>query len=127
MRGTRLGIPYTRTQDARERACDRHADASSICANRANPPCVHCAPRADPACDRFAQTGQASPILREASCVPSDGTLAFRRSTWDFWPGPVLAVVRPASAEASAGIGAARQSLGDGAAVPPGLCVDLFR
>ena len=33
------------------------------------------------------------PALREASCVPSDGTLAFRRSTWDFWPGPVLAVV----------------------------------
>jgi hypothetical protein len=34
------------------------------------------------------------PGLHEASCVPSDGTLAFRRSTWDFWPGPVLAVVR---------------------------------
>ena len=76
-------------------AChDRHADASSICANRANPPCVLCAPRADPACDRFAQTGQ-PPGLHEASCVPSDGTLAFRRSTWDFWPGPVLAVLRP--------------------------------
>ena len=40
---------------------DRRADASSICANRANPPCVLCAPRADPACDRFAQTGQARP------------------------------------------------------------------
>src|ERR1700681_1480909 len=34
------------------------------------------------------------PGLHEASCVPSDGTLAFRRSTWDFWRGRVLAVVR---------------------------------
>jgi hypothetical protein len=25
---------------------------------------------------------------------PATGTLAFRRSAWDFWPGPVLAVVR---------------------------------
>jgi hypothetical protein len=48
-------------------AChDRHADASSICANRANPPCVHCAPRADPGCDRFAQTGQPTRLVLAA-------------------------------------------------------------
>jgi hypothetical protein len=47
--------------------------------------------RARPAID-FRTSGK--PEMREASCVPSDGTLAFRRSTWDFWPGPVLAVVR---------------------------------
>jgi hypothetical protein len=41
-------------------------------------------------------TRASRPGLREASCVPSDGTLAFRRSTWDFWSGPVLAVVPPA-------------------------------
>jgi hypothetical protein len=41
----------------------------------------------------FPHIGQARHAV-EASCVPSDGTLAFRRSTWDFWPGPVLAVVR---------------------------------
>ena len=75
-------------------AChDRHADASRLSANRASPACDHCAPRADPACVSI-RAHRANPALREASCVPSDGTLAFRRSTWDFWPGPVLAVVR---------------------------------
>ena len=42
----------------------------SICANRENPACVR----------RLA--------------FPATGTLALRRSTWDFWPGPVHAVVR---------------------------------
>jgi hypothetical protein len=59
VRGTRLGMPYTLTQDARERACDRHADASLDRHRPPRPPCDHCAPRASPACDRFPQTGQA--------------------------------------------------------------------
>jgi hypothetical protein len=120
-------------------AChDRHADASLDRHRPPRPACVLCAPRASPACDRFPHIGQAGPICGEASCVPSDGTLAFRRSTWDFWPGPVLAVVRhppslklrrasPPQLAASAGYGTARQSLGGGAAVPPGSCGDLIR
>jgi hypothetical protein len=92
------------------------------------PPCDHCAPRASPACDRFPHIGQArrffanrasptffrksgKPDVRacgEASCVPSDGTLAFRRSTWDFWPGPVLAVVRQSLQDRAATFFAAR-------------------
>ena len=34
-------------------------------------------------------------LRRGALRYPATGTLAFRRSTWDFWPGPVLAVVPP--------------------------------
>ena len=49
----------------------------------------------------FDMRRSASPICVEASCRPGEGTLAFRRSTWDFWPGPVLAVVRPPSPKAS--------------------------
>ena len=99
---------------------DRRADASSICANRANPPCVHCAPRADPACDRFAQTGQARPVLAAHRASPTCGVrrLAFPatgRSPFGAprgisGPGPCSPLL------------AARQSLGGGAAFPPRSC-----
>jgi hypothetical protein len=75
--------------------------------SRANPPCVHCAPRADPTCDRFAHIGQARSALRRLA-FPATETLALRRSTWDFWPGPVLAVVRHALRDRAATSYAAR-------------------
>ena len=70
-------------------AChDRHADASSICANRANPPCVLCAPRADPACDRFAQTGQTSPACMRRLAFPATGRSPFGAPRGISGPGP---------------------------------------
>ena len=50
---------------------DRRADASSICANRANPPCVHCAPRASPGlrsicANRASKPGLCFPHLGQA-------------------------------------------------------------
>ena len=72
------------------------------------PPCVRCAPQGARGRVRYAQTEAAKPRLYacrisgkpdmrcEASCVSSDWKRSpLRRSTWDFWPGPVLAVVPP--------------------------------
>ena len=102
MRGTRLGMPYafktrvnalvTGMQTPLSIDADRH-DRLAIIAHPG---------RARPAIDFrkpgkpgfFSHIGQARHACGETPCVPSDGTLAFRRSTWDFWPGPVLAVVR---------------------------------
>jgi len=74
------------------------------------PPCVRCAPQGARGRVRYAQSGPASPHCVEASCVSSDWKRSpLRRSTWDFWPGPVLAVL-PSSAFAKGfgGQGAAR-------------------
>ena len=44
--------------------------------------------------------GPARPMGGEASCVTRRRVRSpLRRSTWDFWPGPVLAVICPAFAE----------------------------
>jgi hypothetical protein len=92
--------------------------------------------RARPAIDLRKPDKQARPA--EASCVPCEGTLAFRRSTWDFWPGPVLAVVPPSlklrrasPPELTASTGTARlkplsKAFRGGAAVPPGSCGNLI-
>jgi hypothetical protein len=82
---------------------DRRADASSIAQARAKPALRSLRTAGEPraAIDLrkpgkpglcVPHIGQARHAV-EASCVPSDGTLAFRRSTWGFRPGPVLAVV----------------------------------
>ena len=91
---------------------DRPADASSIRKPEQSPPCVHCAPQVAPGCVRSAQSEPASPALRvphigqarhavsRRLALHGDGKRSpLRRSTWDFWPGPVLAVVpiRPPS------------------------------
>ena len=92
MRGTRLGMPYafktrvnalvTGMQTPLSIDADRH-DRLAIIAHLG---------RARPAID-FHKPGQ--PGLREAPCVPSDGTLASSAlHRGDFRPGPVLAVVR---------------------------------
>jgi hypothetical protein len=73
MRRTQIGMPYTLMQDARERACDRHADAS-LDPQPGNARLAFLAHRREaPACDRFAQSERPSSICVEASCIPSDG------------------------------------------------------
>jgi hypothetical protein len=73
LRRTQIGMPYTLTQDARERACDRHADVPSIGRpEQKSPSCVRCAPQFPRGRDRYAQTEPRSPIRVETSCVPSD-------------------------------------------------------
>jgi hypothetical protein len=78
------------------------------------------------------------PGLREASCRPGEGTLAFRRSTWDFWPRPgccrcpagLCCRLRRACARRTRSIdrrGTARlkprsKAPRGGSAVPPGSC-----
>jgi hypothetical protein len=91
LRGTRLGAPDMIHESAREHACDRRAVApldrkAVTAALRSLRTTAERGPRS------ISQTGRAG--LREALAFPATGTLAFRRSTWDFWPGPVLAVVR---------------------------------
>jgi hypothetical protein len=54
----------------------------------------------EPGLRSISQTEQAQ-SERGVLAFPAMGTLAFRRSTWDFWSGPVLAV---------------------GSAFPPGSC-----
>src|SRR5258705_8611671 len=61
MRRTQIGMPYTLTQDARERACDRHADAS-LDPQPGNARLAFLAHRREaPACDRF--HNRASPTV----------------------------------------------------------------
>ena len=61
-----------------------------------------------PGRDRFAQTGREARLASRRLAFPAMGTLALRRSTWDFWPGPVLAVVRHALRDRAATSYAAR-------------------
>ena len=51
---------------------------------------------------------RANPIASRRPAFPATETLALRRSTWDFWPGPVLAVVRHALRDRTATSYAAR-------------------
>src|SRR6185369_16648060 len=83
--------------DAPRSAChDRHADASSI-GKPEQKPALRSLRTTGPPWPRSICTNQASkPGLRRGVLRnPATGTLALRRSTWDFWPGPVLAVVPP--------------------------------
>jgi hypothetical protein len=83
----------TRSRNMREHACDRRAVASLDQRKRAEAgPMRSLRMPGEPGLRSISQTGRAD--LREALAFPATGTLAFRRSTWDFWPGPVLAVVR---------------------------------
>ena len=108
---------YALTQDARERACDRRADASSNEQARANARLAFVAHHREPvAAFDMRNPDQPARLCVEASCVARRRVRSpLRRSTWDFWPGPVLAVV-PAFAEASAGKPARAQSSGMGTA-----------
>jgi hypothetical protein len=68
-------------------------------------------------------THQANPMCVGHLRSQRRGRSPFGAPRGIFRSGPVLAVVRPAFAEATAGYGTARQSLGGGAAFPPGSCV----
>jgi hypothetical protein len=60
-----------------------------------SPPCVRCAPQEARGRDRYAQIEQARSASRRLA-LPGNGKRSpLRRSTWDFWPGPVLAVICP--------------------------------
>jgi hypothetical protein len=137
MRRTQIGAPYTLTQDARERACDRRADASSNDRpEQKSPPCVRCAPRLPRGRVRCAQTGQARSASRRPA-FPAKGRSPFGAPRGIFGPGPCSAVVRPPTLEprrACARHGRQRCRRGTarlkplskaprgGAAVPPGSC-----
>jgi hypothetical protein len=96
LRRTQIGMPYTLTQDARERACDRHADAPSIGKPKQEPVLRSLRTTGPPWLRSICANRAAKPDLRRGVLRnPATGTLALRRSTWDFWPGPVLAVVPP--------------------------------
>jgi hypothetical protein len=102
VRGTRLGASYAFTTHVNALLTDAQTPLSIDTGRHDRLAFIAHPGRARPAIDFrkpgkpgfFSQNGQARRACGEASCVPSDGTLAFRRSTWDFWPGPVLAVVR---------------------------------
>ena len=86
---------------------DRHAMTGVQTPHRTNgpskcPPCVRCAPQGARGRVRYAQPEPASSDCVETSCVARRRVRSpLRRSTWDFWPGPVLAVIGPPSREAS--------------------------
>jgi hypothetical protein len=82
--------------DAPRSAChDRHADASLDPQPRAKPRLAFIAHRGRTR-RAIDLRNRANPIASRRPAYPATGTLALRRSTWDFWPGPVRAVVRHA-------------------------------